>query len=99
MINERSFEDLVKAVTREVVRELAKQSEIRPASACQNKTVDSGSERLDMSAYKTPLVTESSVRRLHELTRCIVVPKAVLVTPRAKELLRERNIQIIYDNK
>jgi hypothetical protein len=101
MINELSLETVVKAVTREVLRELAKQGETRAPKTCSchraTPSAAAGSERLDMGAYKTPIVTENSVRRLHELTSSIVVPAATRITPRAKELLREKNITIIFD--
>jgi hypothetical protein len=104
MENERSFEELVKAVTREVLRELGQRKEIPLRPGCRDSDAGGllaadGSARMDLSAYKTPLVTENGVRRLHELTRSIMVPPAALFTPRAKELLREKNIQVIYDNK
>lgn len=102
MVNEYSLEKIVKAVTQEVLRELAETGGIRTAEARTGPGATQtapGSERLDMSAYKTPLVTENSIRRLHELTGSIIVPAAARITPRAKELLREKNIKVIYDNK
>ena len=52
------------------------------------------SERVDMSAYKTPVLTERHILRLHALTTAVIVPRGTVVSPKAKELLRDRKIKL-----
>jgi hypothetical protein len=52
---------------------------------------------VDMSKYRTPVLTENQVQRLHELTGSALVPEGTIITPKAKEILKQRNIQIIYE--
>jgi len=98
-----SIESIVTRVTQEVMRELARQgiaaapkpgAEARalPVAAARPNT-----ERLDTSGYKTPLVSERAIRLLHELTGTIVVPKGAIMTPMARESIRHKNIQVVYE--
>ena len=95
-----TLEKLIQLVTAEVVKELKKQNvTVISGSGSQppNMKVTGAlikSEVIDMSQYKTPVLTENHVRRLHELTGEIIVPIGTIITPKAKELIRDRNIQI-----
>jgi hypothetical protein len=94
-------EEIIRIVTQEVLRTLGRDGTSGacapgnarlPASASQGQT-----ERIDMAKYRTPLVGEHSIARLHELTARIIVPAAAVITPRAKELIREKKIEIIFE--
>ena len=50
-----------------------------------------------MSKYKTPVLTENHMRKLHVLTGEVIVPKGTVVTPKAKELIKEKQILISFN--
>jgi hypothetical protein len=98
MAGDLPLEQLVRLVTQEVMRELARQKTtpgipVGVAAAADPAT----SVRLDMGKYKTPIVTEQALARLHDRTSTIIVPAGSIVTPRAKELLREKNISVVFE--
>jgi hypothetical protein len=94
MDNAISIESIVRRVTREVMAELARQG---MGAASAGSGAGPNSERLDMSGYRTPLVSERAIRMVHELTGKIVVPRGAIVTPLAREAIRRKNIQVVYE--
>jgi hypothetical protein len=89
---EVSLETIIRRVTERVVHELEKEG---------IKTVPSGKlqpdpgtriERVEMCGFKTPVLLERHVLRLHALTRIVAVPAGTVVSPKAREALRDRNI-------
>lgn len=88
------IEAVVRRITQEVWRELAGRGVPLPAAPAQ---LPDGAVRIDMSRYRTPLLTERALTALHQRTHSVVVPQGTVVTPRARELLREKNIGIIYE--
>jgi hypothetical protein len=93
-------ENLIQLVTREVMRELAARgiAGIGPQSnEPQNASDATMRQRIDMSKYRTPIITENAIMRMHERTATVLAPKGTILTPRAKELMRERNISVIYE--
>jgi ethanolamine utilization cobalamin adenosyltransferase len=50
-----------------------------------------------MSKYRTPIVTENHIDKLHELVGEIVVPQGTIFTPKAKEKIREKKLHVTYD--
>ena len=97
---EISLEKLIGLVTAEVVKELKKQGVRIIDSSGKNGTYNhinnyrTKSEEIDMSKYKTPILTENHIQRLHELTGIVTVPQRTIITPKAKELLKEKNITV-----
>jgi hypothetical protein len=95
-----SIDAIVQLVTREVMRELSRRG-IGGKSGLETAKTNGpdarASERLDMSKFKTPIITEQALSRLHERTEAVVVPFGTIVTPRAKELLRERSISVVFE--
>ncbi len=59
-----------------------------------NTGISVRSEVIDLSGYKTPVLTERHLRNLHELTGEIRVPLATITTPKAREILKRKNIAI-----
>ncbi|MFC1569257.1 hypothetical protein ACFL4L_03415 [bacterium] len=94
---EISIEELIVRVTHEVIREL-KTHNITVIFDTPIRNTISGqhtkSETIDMSKYKTPILTENHIQRLHELTGEIIIPKGTIITPKARELIRERQLEI-----
>lgn len=101
---EISLEKLINLVTAEVVNELKKQGVKVVTTAGQSvnfdleKTLPSKSQEIDMSKYKTPILTENHIRRLHELTGEVLVPKGTVITPRAKELIKQKQLTVTVKN-
>jgi hypothetical protein len=91
MIGEGGLESIVRRVTQEVWQELARKGIAIPA------LLPDGPVRIDMSRYRTPLLTERAIAGLHPRSNNVAVPKGTIVTPRAKELLREKNIGIVFE--
>jgi hypothetical protein len=93
-----TIEEIIARVTREVLREcsnrgIAIQDATRPATS----VADTSAQRLDMNGFRTPIVTEHDIEKLHEQTSAIIVPNGTIVTPRAKELIRKKNISVVVE--
>jgi len=97
---EISLEKLIQLVTMELVKELKKQGvtvTAPPGSPLPNQPVIEGktrSEEIDMSKYVTPVLTENQIRKLHPLTAEVIVPAGTVISPNARELLREKQLRI-----
>ncbi len=93
-ITAEQLEAVVRQVTQNVWRELASRGIVIQAAPA---ALPDGAVRIDFSRYRTPVLTERAIAGLHQQSHTVVVPKGTIVTPRAKELLREKNIGIIYE--
>jgi len=99
------LETVILRIVEEVLRELKKQGiRVVTAGTASGPPDQAGPksgtnsririERADMLGYRTPVLTERGVRRLHELTGTVIVPKGTIVSPKATELLRDRQIRL-----
>lgn len=91
-----SLETVILRVVEQVVRELKNQG-IQIVLKEGKATPDgnpSGIERVDMSGYKSPILTERHVLALRGQTGTVIVPKGTVVSPKAREWLRDRNIAL-----
>lgn len=93
-MGENDLESIVHRVTLEVWRELAKRGIALPASPA---ALPDGAVKIDMSRYRTPLLTERTLAGLHPRAHTVVVPNGTIVTPRAKDLLREKRIGLAFE--
>ena len=93
-----TLEELIRSVVRAVVNEL-RRSGITVVSAGERtkESLSAKTERPDLSDLRSPVLTEARVNGLHELTGTVAVPRGTIVTPRARELLREKKINIIQE--
>ena len=83
-----SIEELIVKITREVIRELKTQNiTVTFDTPIQNNMFNPSTktETIDMSKYKTPILTDQHIQRLHELTGEIIIPKGTIITPKARE--------------
>lgn len=94
VISRDTIEEIVRRATKEVWQELTRRGVELPAAAA---ALPDGAVRIDLSGYRTPLLTERAVARMHARSNTAVVPRGTIVTPRAKELLREKNINVIFE--
>ena len=98
-----SLEKLIQMIADEVVKELKKQGVKVISSSNQLNVVNSidalrtKSEKIDMSKYRTPILTENHIRHLHELTGEVIVPSGTIITPKARELIKARGIQVKFE--
>ena len=101
-----SLEDIITRVVKEVVTELIRNGvEIdagrQPCNGCSAghapERPATKTERIDMTPYKSPLLTESHIKRLHALTGRIEIPRDTIITPKAKELIKRKQITVIID--
>lgn len=88
------LEEVVRQVTQQVWRELAIRGVKLPEAPA---AIPDGAVRIDFSHYRTPVLTERALTGLHQRLHTVVVPEGTIVTPRAKEFLREKNIGVIYE--
>lgn len=108
---EVSLDKIVGIVVEEVVKELKRQgvtvvagpsgggssSGASAAASVNASGLKTKSERIDMSKYKSPVLTERMLGALHPLTGEVVVPKGTILTPKAKELLRDNGIGLSFE--
>jgi hypothetical protein len=99
---EVTLEKLIHLVTAEVIKELNRHGvKIIASNGMNNKNImttglRNKSESIDMSKYRTPILTENHLKKLHELTGEIVIPKRTIVTPKAREFMKEKRLIISY---
>jgi len=100
-----SLEDIVAMVVKEAVAELSKQGieiEMGNSSFSQNISFsqkEKTQHKMDLSKFKTPLVTEEEILNLSSSVKEIIVPKGTLLTPNARDLIRKRKLTLISDIK
>ncbi len=107
-MQEISIEKIVNLVVKEVVQELMKQG-VKVVSTGGSMvpanfsvlSVDAGlktkSEKIDMSKYKSAVLTENHIDRLHELTGEVIIPKGTIITPKAKQKIRDKQIAVTIE--
>jgi trimethylamine:corrinoid methyltransferase-like protein len=101
---EIELEKLLGMITTAVLKELKKQgvtvisatSDGHAGDNRANNGLRHKSEKIDMSKYQTPVLTENHIRRLHELTGEVLIPPGTVITPKAKELIREKGLQVTF---
>lgn len=103
---EIALEKVIQLVVEEVVRELARQgvtvvqgggNGVSSVASDVNYGIRTKTEKIDMSRYKTPLLTERMLDKLNSLTGEVIVPNGTVVTPKAKEILREKRISVRFE--
>jgi len=92
------IDKLVELIVRQVLAELAKRGihagnspEQRPAASADHARVT-----IDMTGYRTPVLTEDRVRSLDPRVREILVPPATVCTIGARDALQRRKIKMIF---
>lgn len=93
-----SIEEIVEFVTREVIKELRRQG-VNVISTLPDKPgAENGKEvlELDMSGYKTPVLTEISFHKIASGTKELIVPEKTVITPGARDIIKRKQIRISY---
>ncbi len=100
-----SIEKIIELVVKEVISELTKRGyEINFSSRGKNPGAAFSSnkkvyEEIDMSDYKTPVLTEKNIQLLNEEVEGIIVPEKTIITPGAKDLIKKKNLIITHKSK
>jgi len=96
-----SIEQLVALIVREVVAELTKRGvEIgspgmqAPRGPGQHAPMGTSLE-IDMSAFRTPVLTESRLNLIDAAVSTLIVPCKTVVTPGAWDIIRSKKLKIV----
>ena len=81
------IEKIVRRIVNEVLQEMS-------LSAACDTGLKNRSERINFNGFKTPVLTERFLVHLHELTGEIIIPKKTVITPKARDLIREKGIKV-----
>ena len=93
-----SIEKIVEMVTREVIKELIKQG-YKVNQSFEEKSEVIGTKKIlevDMSGFKTPILTETSFDNIAPDTQELVVPERTIITPGASNIIKRNKIKISY---
>lgn len=92
---------LIQMITREVVAELQRQGvQVMggpDVSQPKDNVLTTKSEQIDMSKFKSPVLTAAPLERLHPLTGEIVIPEGTIITPKAKQMIHTKNLKIRFE--
>jgi hypothetical protein len=100
---QNNIENLIRIIVQEVIKELTKRNIVpdpereKRTEARDTQWVKTKVEKIDMSGYQTPVLTENRIDRLHELTGQIIVPAGTIITPKAKDKIKQKQIMIIKE--
>lgn len=93
---------LIEMIAREVVSELKRQGVkvVGGQGVTQSKEniLVAKSETIDMSKFKSPVLTAAQLNRLHPLTGEVVVPKGTIITPKAKQVIHTKQLQLRFES-
>jgi hypothetical protein len=93
---EINIENLIEIIVKEVITELArigvKVNSSESIKDLNNLKIEK--QEIDMSNYKTPILTENMLESIEENVREIIVPKGTVMTPGARELLKKKNFKV-----
>jgi hypothetical protein len=95
-----TIEHLIELVVRETIRELSRrgipiENELGKSNEpVENKNV-SACVSIDLSQYRTPVLTEAHLVKIDDSVREISIPQGTVITPGAKELIKKRNLIVV----
>ncbi len=87
---------LIELIVAEVINELEKRGyEITFGENIVEEDKNDSYE-IDMSAFKTPVLTENMLLQVDKNISEIIIPENTVITQSAKEFINKRRIKIIY---
>ncbi len=95
------MEQLVGLIVREVIAELTRRGveiglPVPPARSDPVQHASPGSTlEIDMSPYRTPVLTEGQLARIDGKVSTVVVPCTTVVTPGAWAVIRSRRLMLV----
>ena len=93
-LNEVAIEKIIQMVTQEVVKQLKNNGVTVTTGQAGQGSIQRKTERIDMGKFKTPILTEKHINRLHELTGKVIIPQGTIITPKAREIAKRKQIFI-----
>ncbi|MEJ2614006.1 MAG: hypothetical protein P8Z35_03525 [Ignavibacteriaceae bacterium] len=97
-----NIENLVEIIAKEVIKELLKigveldfSKEIKSNNLSNNG--NQKKQEIDMSGYKTPILTEYILEAIEPDVNEIIIPKGTVFTPGARDIMKKRNFIISYN--
>ena len=97
-----NIENLVEIITKEVIKELLKigveldfSKEMKTGNL-SNKG-NQKKQEINMSGYKTPILTEYALETIGRDVNEIIIPKGTVFTPGARDIIKKRNFIISYN--
>jgi hypothetical protein len=99
-----AYDTLIETVVREVLAELARRGvEVRGippgvtagASAPTGMPGTGSTVEIDMTGFKTPVLTEGQLTRIPRGTGTVIVPCSTVVTPGAWDYLRSKRLKLV----
>ena len=97
-----NIENLVEIIVKEVIAELSKigveidyLKEIKTGDFYNNGVQKK--QEIDMSNYKTPVLTEFALESVGQDVNEIIIPKGTVFTPGARDIIKKRNFVISYN--
>ena len=97
-----SIEELIELIVREVISELTKRGidvDLDDNNVSAKSSFIKTNFEIDMSNYRTPLLTENNLSMLDSNIVEIIVPAGTIITPGARETIRKKKLIITYKNK
>lgn len=95
-----SIDTLVGIIVREVLAEMAKHGVEVGVLATGGGAAAGGEQAarvaIDMTGYRTPVLTEHRVRSLEAHVREITVPAGTICTIGARDILQQRNMKLTF---
>ena len=97
-----NIESLVEIIVKEVIAELSKigveveyLKEMKSGnfSRLENRK----KQEIDMSGFKTPILTEYALESIGQDVNEIIIPKGTVFTPGARDIIKKRNFIINYN--
>ncbi len=91
-----SLDEIISLVVKEVIAELARRGIQVENSTSNTFSTNTAKKKIkmDLSEYKTPLLTENHILQIDSDIVGIEVPIKTIVTPSAQDLIRQRKIII-----
>jgi hypothetical protein len=96
-----SVEQLVESIVREVVAELTKRGVeisfpgVRVGETPGTHERTGTSLEIDMSAFRTPVLTENQVNRIDAKVSRLIVPCRTVVTPGAWDIIKAKKLTVV----
>jgi hypothetical protein len=97
-----NIENLVEIIVKEVIAELSKIGvELDLSKGIKTGElqvrVNQKRQEIDMSGYKTPILTEYALESIGQDVNEIIIPKGTIFTPGARDIIKKRNFIINYN--
>lgn len=96
------IQKLIETITTEVIAQLAKigvEIEYTPVEKERIGSVELFNHSykvIDMNGYKSPVLTENQLTILNHETEEVIIPIGTVITPGAKDIIRQKKIKLIY---